>query len=211
MSGLAGRTFALLLLLPLLPKEGFGPLHLTVKFLWCCFTCERDPHVPQCARGVRDLPLAVVGHDADFWVFVATAVGHAHLPWRFTGQTLLCLALASCVDGTNGVRYHKSMDLAILTSLASLANFASLEVFSLLSFASIEVFSSLLEVTLTLSAPLVLSSPLEVALSLALGGVLNKLVDDRPGDNPPVPSLSSCGPVGLREAAGGHVAHAVDV
>jgi hypothetical protein len=105
---------------------------------------KRDPHVPQRARGLGDLPLAMVGHEADLGVFAAAVVGRADLPRRFTGQTFLCLAMASCDSGTNGDRHHKSVDLAILTSLASLANFA------------------LLEVALALATPSKSSSPMEV-------------------------------------------------
>jgi hypothetical protein len=125
---------------------------------------ERDPHVPQRACGLWDLPLALVGHKADLGVFAAAVVGCADLPRRFTGQTFLCLALASCVSGTNGNRHHRSVDLAILTSFASLADLALLEVFSLevaLAFAGPSTSSSSMEVVLT--APLTLSSLLEVA------------------------------------------------
>jgi hypothetical protein len=70
----------------------------------------------------------VVSHEAHLGVFAAAVVGLADLPRRFTGQTFLCLALASCDSRTNGNRHHRSVDLVILTSLASLADFASLEV-----------------------------------------------------------------------------------
>jgi hypothetical protein len=40
----------------------------------------RDPHVPQHARGLGDLPLAVVGHKADLGVFAPTVVCRADLP-----------------------------------------------------------------------------------------------------------------------------------
>jgi hypothetical protein len=36
--------------------------------------------VPQRACGLWDLPLAVVGHEADLWVLAATVVGLADLP-----------------------------------------------------------------------------------------------------------------------------------
>jgi hypothetical protein len=39
----------------------------------------RDPHVPQHARGLGDLPLAVVSHEADLGVFTPTVVGRADL------------------------------------------------------------------------------------------------------------------------------------
>jgi hypothetical protein len=40
----------------------------------------RDPHVPQHARGLGDLPLAVVGHEADLGVCAPTVVCRADLP-----------------------------------------------------------------------------------------------------------------------------------
>jgi hypothetical protein len=40
----------------------------------------RDPHVPQHARGLGDLPLAVVGHEADLGVLVPAVVVRADLP-----------------------------------------------------------------------------------------------------------------------------------
>jgi hypothetical protein len=43
-------------------------------------TREGDPHVPQCASGLGDLPLAVVGHEADLRVLAATVVVRADLP-----------------------------------------------------------------------------------------------------------------------------------
>jgi hypothetical protein len=51
---------------------------------------ERDPHVPQRARGLWDFPLAVVGQDADLRVFVAAVVGCADLPPE-VHQADLCL------------------------------------------------------------------------------------------------------------------------
>jgi hypothetical protein len=41
--------------------------------------------VPQCARGLGDLPLAVVGNKADLGVLAPAVVGRADLPRRFTG------------------------------------------------------------------------------------------------------------------------------
>ncbi len=41
---------------------------------------EWNPHVPQQARGLGDLPLAVVGHEADLGVLAPTVVGRADLP-----------------------------------------------------------------------------------------------------------------------------------
>jgi hypothetical protein len=84
--------------------------------------------VPQCVSGLGDLPLAVVGHEADLGVLGAAVVGRADLPRRFTGQTFLCLSLASCDSGTYGDRHHCSVDLASLTNLASLSHFAMLKV-----------------------------------------------------------------------------------
>jgi hypothetical protein len=49
-------------------------------------------------------------------------------PWRFTGQTFLCLSLATCDSGTYADRHHRTLDLFSSTTLASLANFALLEV-----------------------------------------------------------------------------------
>jgi hypothetical protein len=48
-----------------------------------CPSCDpavfgRD--VPECARGPGDLPLAVVGHKADFEVLAPAVVSHADLP-----------------------------------------------------------------------------------------------------------------------------------
>jgi hypothetical protein len=112
-----------------------------------------------------DLLLAMVVQEADLGVFAVALVGRADLLRRFTGQTFLCLALASCFSGTNDNRHHRSTDLAILTSLASLADFASLEDFSsevVLALAAPSTLSSSMEVALT--APLTSSSSLEVAL-----------------------------------------------
>jgi hypothetical protein len=116
----------------------------------------------------------VVGNDADLRVFVAAVAGRADLPRRFTGQTFLCLALASCVSGTNGDRQTRSVDLAISTSLAILADFALLEDLLLqvaLTLATPLTLSSSLEVTMTLAAPLTLTSLLGVALSLASSSI----------------------------------------
>jgi hypothetical protein len=88
-------------------------------------------------------------------VLAAALVGRADLPRRFTGQTFLCLSLASCDSGTYGDRHHRSVDFASMTNLASLADFALLEVALTLP--------SLTEVALAvLTTPFTLSSPLEV-------------------------------------------------
>jgi hypothetical protein len=47
-------------------------------------------------------------------------------PQRLTGQTFLCLSLASCVSRVKGKKHHRAVYLDSLTCLASLADFASL-------------------------------------------------------------------------------------
>jgi hypothetical protein len=47
----------------------------------------RIPHVPQYARGLRALPLAVVGHKADLRVLASAVVGRADLPPVYQWQT----------------------------------------------------------------------------------------------------------------------------
>jgi hypothetical protein len=159
LSGLSG--LALLLLFRLLGgRLGASPPPGGVSLGLAPGTCEPDPHVPQCARGLGDLPYAVIGHEADLGMLAAAVVGRADLPQRFTGQTFLCLSLASCEIGTHGDRHHRSVDLAILTSLA---DFASLEVALTLS-SSMEVALTALGILLT--TPLTASSQLEVSASL---------------------------------------------
>jgi hypothetical protein len=128
--------------------------------------------VPKCARGLGDdLPLAVVGHEADLGMLAPAVVGRADLPRRFTGQTFLCiclsLSLASCDSGTYGDRHHRFVDLASFTNLASLADFASLEValtLTLMSPSSTPLTSS------SPSSPLEVVVPVPVPLSSSLVG-----------------------------------------
>jgi hypothetical protein len=148
MSGLAGRTcLALLLLFPLLPGEGLGLLLLPVKFPWVVVAPANGTcmcHNVHLAFGIFPLPWAATMQTLR--VFVTPVVGRAHLPPDIIGQTFLCLAMASCVDRTNGEKHLKSVVLALLTSLeiweslaALLPYFALLEDLPLLSFALLEV------------------------------------------------------------------------
>jgi hypothetical protein len=144
LSGLAGQ--ALLLLLPLLPGGGLGPLLLPVKFPWVLPTNEtRMCHNAHVALGIFPFLWSVMRQTFGCLLLQLLAVETS--PRRFTGQTFLCLALATCVIWTNGNSHHRSVDLAILTSLASLADFA------------------LLEVALALAPPLTLSSSMEVSMT----------------------------------------------
>jgi hypothetical protein len=72
-------------------------------------------------------PLPWFGYGADLWVFAAAVVGRADLPLEVHRADFPLLGLGFLRQRDNGNRHHMSLDLAILTSLASLADFALLE------------------------------------------------------------------------------------
>jgi hypothetical protein len=69
-----------------------GLLLLPVKFPWD-LPANRNPHVPQCANGLGDLPLDVVGHEADLGMLAVAVVGCADLPLEVHQADLPLLVL----------------------------------------------------------------------------------------------------------------------
>jgi hypothetical protein len=88
---LAGRTLALLLLLPLLPGEGLGPLLLPVKFPWVLpANGTHMCHSAHVAFGIFPLPWSAKMQTFGCLLLQLLAVRTS--PRRFTRQTFVCLA-----------------------------------------------------------------------------------------------------------------------
>jgi hypothetical protein len=149
---------------------------------------KRDQHVPQCARGLEDLPLAVVGHEADLGMLATAVVGHADLPSEVHRADLPLLVLG--LLGQRDVRQQAPQDrgLGQLDQLGQLGR---------LCLAGCCIDVALLDGGHVDRA----GGRVDLDVVLPVGGltggvVLIKPVDDVPGDDPPV----SRGPVRLREA-----------
>jgi hypothetical protein len=151
--------------------------------------------VPQCARGLGDLPLAVVGHEADLGMHTAAVVGRADLPPEVYRADLPLLVLGLLQQQDVWQQAPQVRGLGQLDQLGQLGQ--------------LRLAGGCVDVALLDGGHVDrVGHTLDVALPVGgLAGVLlSKPVDVVPGDDPPVTRV----PVRLGEAAGRLVPHGVD-
>jgi hypothetical protein len=147
--------------------------------------------MPQCARGLGDLPLAVVGHEADLGMLAAAVVGRADLPPEVHRADLPLLVLGLLRQQNVRRQLPHVRGLGHLDQLGRLCLAGGCADGVLLDGGRVDRVDRTLDVVLPVGG---------------LAGVpLSKPVDVVPGDDPPV----TRGPVRLREA-GRLVPHGVD-